>query len=125
MGELWHNNPLLANVTARRVMSMSAGIPRYNDTAFAQWTYAHANSDFSPLDMIHQINKSFVCKPGTCHLYSSTGYELLGLALAHLTNSSGWRDFDQLAVLPKKLLRNSTDASYKGDFCCCKSLHRR
>jgi len=32
--------------------------------------------------------------------YSSEGYVLLGLAAAHLSNSSTWDQWDQLSVLP-------------------------
>ena len=78
----------------------------YNDSAYAEFTYAHPNEDWTPFDILHALNKTFICQPGTCGAYASPGYELLGLALcASYENCSSWEDLDQKQVLDKHGLR--------------------
>ena len=39
--------------------------------------------DVSPFEVLHRLEKKFVCAPGECGSYSSVGYMLLGLVLVH------------------------------------------
>jgi len=48
----------------------------------ADWTYSHPDEDFTPLDYIWISNKTSYCKPGECEVYTSIGFEVLGLVLA-------------------------------------------
>jgi CubicO group peptidase (beta-lactamase class C family) len=117
MDELWRGSDQVVNITARNLMGMRAGLQDYDDTALAAWTFSHPHDDWSPFDMMHALNKTFVCPPGTCGVYASSGFDLLGLALAHITGCKDWADYNQLAVLPPALL-NSTSGrkltSYAG-----------
>ena len=63
------------------MMQMRAGLHDYNDTWYRSWTFEHPHRDWGPFDILHALNKEFICAPGTCGSYSSPGYELLGLAL--------------------------------------------
>ena len=38
------------------------------------WTWSHPDEDFTPLDFIHTLNKTWLCKPGDCLAYSSNGF---------------------------------------------------
>ena len=51
---------------ARLLLSMRAGINDYDDDFYADWTWSHPNQDWSPFDILHRLNKTFVCAPGTC-----------------------------------------------------------
>ena len=107
MSTLWNEDPLVHNITARLLMGMRAGLQDYNDTWYSNWTYTHPHQDWSPFDILHQLNKTFRpgCPPGACGRYASPGYEILGLALCALQNCSSWEDLDQLAVLDRSKLR--------------------
>ena len=92
-------------VTVRQLLSMRSGINDYDDDALMQWTYAHPGRDYTPLDFIASVNKTAICDPGACGAYSSVGYEVLGLLLAWHSGARGsWSEFDQLSVLPDRLI---------------------
>jgi len=55
----------------------------------------HRSEDLSPIWVINTTNRSFVCEPGTCGLYSSTNYVLLGLVLAQHGQVDDWDQLDQ------------------------------
>lgn len=74
---------------------MRSGLQDYNDTAYAAWTWANPDGDWSPWDILHALDKTFVCPPGECGVYSSVGFELLGLALVGVKNLTNWWDLDQ------------------------------
>lgn len=62
-----------------------------------------------PFDILHALNKTFICPPGTCGAYASPGYELLGLALCNSygeESCSSWEDLDQKRVLDRAGLRS-------------------
>eukprot|EP00041_Stephanoeca_diplocostata_P034602 m.1187531 g.1187531 ORF g.1187531 m.1187531 type:complete len:94 (+) comp24549_c0_seq8:968-1249(+) len=61
---------------------MRAGLHDYNDTWYLEETLLHPDVDVTPFDLLHRMNKSWVCPPGTCGEYASTGFEILGLVLA-------------------------------------------
>jgi D-alanyl-D-alanine carboxypeptidase len=125
MTKLWGGSPLLANVTARHVMGMRSGLNEYDDEAYAAWTYANPTQDWNPFDIIHALNKTFVCVPGTCGYYSSAGYELLGLALCQVHNCSTWEDLDQKAVLDRTptLHKTLADTSFPERGKCSMDPH--
>jgi len=45
-------------------------------------------------------SKGFDCKPGTCGVYSSSNYELLGLLLAQQAGKESWDHYSQAEDLP-------------------------
>ena len=104
LAQLWDGDPLVHNITARLLMGMRAGLHDYDDGAYAAWTYSHVGSDWTPFDILHALNKTWVCgRPGGCEAYASPGYVLLGLALCQIQNCSRYDQLDQMAVLPGKV----------------------
>lgn len=67
---------------------MRAGLHDYNDTWYLEETLLHPDVDVTPFDLLHRMNKSWVCPPGTCGEYASTGFEILGLVLAGMAGVS-------------------------------------
>ena len=61
---------------------MKGGLREYDDSKIKEWTFQHPDDDITPFDFIHDLNKEFLCVPGTCEHYSSVGYAILGLILA-------------------------------------------
>jgi hypothetical protein len=60
---------------------------------------------WTPFDILHQLDKKWLCAPGTCGAYASPGYDILGLALAVLYNCSTWQEFDLLhSVVPASVI---------------------
>ena len=80
--DVWDGDETIKNVTIYELLHMTSGINEYNDDGMENWTYAHPDEDFSPLDYIWSVNKTWRAPPGTHDHYSSIGYELLGLVLA-------------------------------------------
>jgi len=79
----------------------------------------HGNVEVTPFDLLHRLNKTFVCQPGRCGLYSSTGYELLGLALVHLSGiNTTWKEYDQMSVFPPKIRGNYHGTNFHGSGPC-------
>ena len=74
----------------------------------------------SPFDLLHRLNKTWVCPPGTCGEYASTGFEILGLALAEITGAHNWWDYDQFSVLPKKVKGNYNHTEFPIRGLCSK-----
>jgi D-alanyl-D-alanine carboxypeptidase len=109
MSELWHGDQRIANITARRLMGMRAGLNDYNDTWYHDITLTQPNHDVGPFELLHRINKTFKHEPGTSYFYASPGYELLGFALAQAYGAEKWQDYDQFSVIPA-----SMQAEYPG-----------
>jgi CubicO group peptidase (beta-lactamase class C family) len=65
-----------------------------------EWTAAHPNEDFSPLDYLHTLPKTFICTPGKCEDYSSNGYEILGFVLAAHYGANDWETFNWWMMFP-------------------------
>lgn len=63
-------------------MHMRGGLNDYDDGAMLAWTLAHPDEDFTPIDYLYNVNKTWVCPPGNCEYYSSIGISLLSFALA-------------------------------------------
>eukprot|EP00662_Eupelagonemidae_sp_cell21_P058232 gene58232-biopygen33764 len=102
MEELWHGDATCLNITARMLMGMRGGLHDYNDTWYEEETLRHPAHDVSPFDLLHRLNKTWVCQPGTCGEYASTGFELLGLALAHAAGVDEYWQYDQMSVFPEQ-----------------------
>lgn len=66
-----------------------------------QWTLENPNKDFTPLDYIYALNKTFLCAPGTCEYYSSNGYEILGFVLAAHYGAEDWDSFNWWQIFPE------------------------
>ena len=120
MLELWNNDTTIHNVTARLLMGMRAGLHDYNDAYFRNFTFSHLNDGeyWTPYDILHQLNKAWVCAPGTCGEYASPGYVLLGLALAEVSNCSSWREYQQLSVIPAAVATQYNDTAFPGEVPC-------
>jgi CubicO group peptidase (beta-lactamase class C family) len=126
MSKLW-NHPWVEKITIRNLMQHTSGIGEYD--TYLQWMIDHPNEDLSPIDLIHLVDKTFLCDPANCtceHLaaltvpyydataygcntpetkgrvgfYTSIGYNLLGLVLVHVHGLAGWREFDQSRIFP-------------------------
>lgn len=59
MLELWNGNNTVNNITARRLMSMRAGINDYNDSWYHEVTLYDPDYDVTPFDILHRIDKTF------------------------------------------------------------------
>lgn len=104
--ELWGKDPKVYNVTPRLLMGMRAGLHDYVDSWYRSWVLEHEGTEqyLGPIELLHALNKSWVCDPGTCGSYASPGYELLGLALTGIYNLTSWEQLDQFkATLPVHL----------------------
>eukprot|EP00040_Diaphanoeca_grandis_P044761 m.13476 g.13476 ORF g.13476 m.13476 type:complete len:492 (-) comp9745_c0_seq1:116-1591(-) len=124
MAALWNNDPKVNNITARLLMQMRAGLNDYEDAPYEAWTWEHPNQDWSPFDMLHKMNKTWVCGgPGICGHYASTGYEILGLALCQLQNCSDWSELDQKWVLPQSLKQKYNGVIFPEHGKCNKYPH--
>lgn len=98
----------MGSVTVRELLSMRAGIPDFADTASRQYQLAHPQDDMGLVKNIGFVTARNIdnsCNPGTCRMYSSTNYELLGLTLAQRANASSWDTYNQSASIPAALLQ--------------------
>eukprot|EP00729_Bicosta_minor_P002189 gene2189-5403_t len=120
MLQLWNGDTTCHNITARMLMGMRGGIHDYNDTWYQEVTIDDPSYDVSPFDLLHRLNKTWVCPPGTCGEYASTGFEILGLALAEITGAHNWWDYDQFSVLPKKVKGNYNHTEFPIRGLCSK-----
>jgi len=100
--DIWQGNQKIKNVTIYHLLHMTSGLKDYNDTV-KLWTWAHPNEDYSPLDYIYDVPKSFECDPGTCTSYCSIGFELLGFVLAYHAGVDTWEEYDQMSVIPESI----------------------
>eukprot|EP00756_Hemistasia_phaeocysticola_P001805 Hpha_TRINITY_DN11252_c0_g1::TRINITY_DN11252_c0_g1_i1::g.167383::m.167383 len=82
------------NVTVRECLHMSSGISDYDNPTFDDWMLVNDSSGVvSPVTFIAypgKLKQPFVCEPGTCRAYSSTGYVLLGLLLTEHSGQDDW-----------------------------------
>ena len=92
-------NPDIVNVTARQLMGMRAGLQDYNDTSYRTWTMMNPRGDWSPFDILHQLNHTFISKPGT--------HSRVRRGLVHESSPSGlpnlsslWATFSLILPLP-------------------------
>eukprot|EP00039_Didymoeca_costata_P031066 m.32957 g.32957 ORF g.32957 m.32957 type:complete len:527 (-) comp8472_c0_seq1:3912-5492(-) len=120
MLELWKGDKTCLNITARHLMGMRGGLHDYNDTWYEYETLENPTFDISPFELLHRLNKTFVCPPGECGEYASTGFELLGLALVYLFNLKNWEDLDQMSIFPPHLRPEFNQTSFPGKGPCSK-----
>jgi len=118
MLKLWNGDTTCQTITARMLMGMRGGLHDYNDTWYQEVTINDPTFDVSPFDLLHRLNKSWVCPPGECGEYASTGFELLGLALAQITGAEQWQDYDQFSVFPKSVKANYNHTEFPGRGLC-------
>jgi len=101
MLELWKDSRI-NDVTLRQLGSMQSGIHDYNDTELFTFFQNNPQFDVSPFDMLHQVNKTLWFSPGNGSAYSTTGFQLLGLALANVFKIEHWQDLDQKWIFPHR-----------------------
>ena len=102
--------PAAARVTVRQLLQMTAGVDEFDTDAVRQWQNAdeHRAETADPMWVLHNMNRTLLCEPGTCGKYSSTNYMLLGLVLARYQppaagaagNFVPWQALDQRAWIP-------------------------
>ena len=97
--ELWGNDTTILKVTLADVLHMKSGIQDYNDSLVWDISMKRPGYDMPPQEFLHVVNKSFVCAPGTCLVYSSINFVLAGMVLAQATGCSSWEELDQKAFL--------------------------
>eukprot|EP00750_Incisomonas_marina_P003319 INCI13063.2.p1 GENE.INCI13063.2~~INCI13063.2.p1 ORF type:complete len:412 (+),score=62.41 INCI13063.2:156-1391(+) len=118
VAQLWNNDSTVDLVTPRLLMGMRAGLQDYNDTWYKLVTEDDPTFDVSPFDLLHTLNKTWGCPPGTCGRYASTGFELLGLLLAQATNCTTWEEYDQLSVIPPSFRPMFNRTAFPGKGLC-------
>ena len=106
LADWFPDEPRILESTTRQFLQMRSGLADYNDTELRDWTLAHPDGTYTPQDFVATIRKTLLCDPGSCGAYSSTGFSMVGLALAHITNCDKWEDFNQQMVI-----------SFRGLFC--------
>jgi CubicO group peptidase (beta-lactamase class C family) len=92
--------PIINTVTIRQLLQMTAGIEEYDSAQVRRYQNAHRLEDLSPLWVLKWVQNNtklqkLRCKPGTCGVYSSTNYVLLGLVLARYQGAANWDVLDQ------------------------------
>eukprot|EP00755_Sulcionema_specki_P030451 Sspe_Gene.94401::Locus_66790_Transcript_1_1_Confidence_1.000_Length_1503::g.94401::m.94401 len=100
LNELWGFDERMNRVTVRHLLRMRSGIQDYNNLKLELFTLNNPGVDYTPYDMLKEANKTFSCEPGECGLYSSVGYNILGLILASQTGKGTWDSYDQRSVFP-------------------------
>jgi hypothetical protein len=105
-------------ITFRMLGGMRGGLHDYNDSWYQYVTVLEGQHDVTPFELLHRVNKSWACAPGTCGVYASTGFELLGLALVQAAGLDRWQDYDQLSVIPPNL-RDGYVAMHSLPLPCC------
>eukprot|EP00040_Diaphanoeca_grandis_P016946 m.87873 g.87873 ORF g.87873 m.87873 type:complete len:569 (+) comp26133_c0_seq1:109-1815(+) len=120
MLKLWNGDAVSQTITARMLMGMRGGLHDYNDSWYYTTTVQDPKVDVSPFDLLHRLNKSWVCEPGTCGEYASTGFELLGLALMNLSNitTGSYTELDQFSVLPPSIRESYKYTGFPGNGPC-------
>lgn len=88
------------DVTVRHLLQMSSGLNEYDDETIRLYQNTHRSTDLSPEWILFNSNRSFACDPGTCGIYSSTNFVLLGLVIAQATGVADWDKLDQRAWVP-------------------------
>ena len=102
---------------AHRVLAANPDGAR-NARWYEQVTFFDGTHDVSPFELLHRMNKSWTCVPGTCGVYASTGFELLGLVLAEAAGVHTWEEYDQTSVIPPNLRDGYPDLTFPGPGPC-------
>jgi CubicO group peptidase (beta-lactamase class C family) len=99
--ELWKGDETVEQITIEQLLAMRSGINDYDNKYFKNITLGRPNYDYGPIDLLHDLNKTLAFDPGTQGMYSSMNYELLGLVLAQISNSSSWTDYNLRSAIIK------------------------
>ena len=100
--QLWKGDRTVQTVTVRQLLHMSSGLNDYNDEALQTFTNNFPGEDKTGVDLLHELDKTFLFLPGTGAAYSSVGFTLLGYVMVGATSSSQggtWNDFDQRSFM--------------------------
>ena len=93
--------PEVKAVTVRQLLQMTAGLTEYDTANTRAYQNSHRQDDLTPMWVLNVANHTFRCKPGTCGVYSSTNYVLLGLVAARFQHASSWDTLDQRAWMQR------------------------
>jgi hypothetical protein len=94
--DVWGGDATINTVTVRQLLHMRGGLHDYDDAALQAFTIDHPDEDKTPLDMLREVNKAWLCTPGTCGAYTSVGYVLLGFVQVGADPATpAWSDLDQ------------------------------
>ncbi len=99
---LWGGDETIHKVTVRHLLHMSSGLRDYDDQALQRFTTGYPGEDKTPIDMLHELDKSFLFAPGQGAAYTSVGFVLLGFVAVGASAPRGdstWTDFDQRAFM--------------------------
>jgi CubicO group peptidase (beta-lactamase class C family) len=96
---MWGNDTAILKVTSRHLLGMQGGFSDYEDGWLKNWTINHAEADYTPLEFIRDLDKTFLFAPGKGASYSGDSFVLMGLVLTAVTGGKTWSDFDQLGAL--------------------------
>ena len=56
---LWGGDTTIQKVTTRHLLTMRSGIQDYNDGELFSWTLKNPDKDYSPLQYLQTVNKTF------------------------------------------------------------------
>eukprot|EP00494_Astrolonche_serrata_P030427 UN30694 len=56
--------------------------------------YENPTKDYTPYDMLHEVDKTILYNPGEGGSYSTVGFNLVGLVLASIYGAKSWDKFD-------------------------------
>jgi len=90
---------MINNVTLAHLLHMNSGIQDYDDDALWKFVMANPTYNIEPMEYIYQMNRTFVCFPGTCMYYSSINFILAGFALCQYYGIKDYRDLNQHALV--------------------------
>ena len=107
--------PKIQGVTLRQLLQMSAGIQEYDSVYVRTYQNAHRLEDLTPMWIFDNMNRTFLCDPGTCGRYSSTNYVLLGLVAARYSHARNWDKLNQgswMDVVPSSMREKAPGGSF-------------
>ena len=100
--DLWNGDTTINTVTIRHLLGMQSGLRDYDDGALQTFTHDSPSEDKTGVDMLHELDKSWLFPPGQGGAYSSVGFVLLGFVLVEAsasTQGATWNDFDQRSFM--------------------------
>ena len=117
--ELWAGDATINTVTVRHLLHMQAGLHDYDDQALQDFTIAHPHEDKTPLQLLQEVNKTFLCAPGACAAYTSVGYALLGFVLVGADPTiPTWAQLDQRGFMTPAQKRAWNRTAFPGMGSC-------
>jgi D-alanyl-D-alanine carboxypeptidase len=110
---IWNGDARINSVTVRQLLSMKSGLHDYDDEALRSFTIANPGEDKTPIEMLYEVNKEWLCLPGSCSAYSSIGYTLLGFVLVGADPTvPTWTDYDQRSFMTPEQHRRWNRTSF-------------